>query len=504
MNWLQSFIVKLFKIEPTQERQITIKEPLSFRANAIKNKILYRGDPAEIEQFFKATAKWDVEKTRFWASNSSKGRVRKMHSGIVGIVVDRYKDIVIADLDAIDFGEEGTEKPIKELWEEIAKDNDFYHMVGEAIAGALSCGDGAFKLSTDEDREYPVIEFVSAEDVEFVSSNRRIKEIKFYTTYKNGTKEYRLQETYGYGYVKYKLFDDEGREKALQTLEETKGLEDVQIVSGDMLAKQFKIFSSSKFKDRGKALFDGKTDVIDALDEVISQWLDAVRLGRIKRYIPKNLIPMDEETGEMLSPNPFDNDFIAIEDNVSENGKAQIDLSQPQISYEAYVNSYMCFMDMVLQGIISPSTLGIDLKKTDNAESQREKEKVTIHVRNKIVDALTDTIPEIATLMLRTYDAMLNKTPGEYEASVKFGEYASPDFDSTVEVVGKAKQYGVMSIEESVEQMYGDTWTEDEKEVEVQRIKEQSGVITLEEPAVNLEGVDVIDGESGKQDVPDE
>ena len=164
------------------------------------------------------------------------------------------------------------------------------------------------------------------------------------------------------------------------------------------------------------------SDVLDGLDETISQWMDAIRMGRIKRYIPQNLIPRDEETGELLPANPFDNDFIAIGDDMGENASHQVEISQPQISYEAYVNSYANFLDMALQGIISPSTLGIDLKKTDNAESQREKEKVTLHVRGKIVDALNSALPELFKTILQCDDIMNGNNPGEYEVSVKFGE----------------------------------------------------------------------------------
>ena len=253
-----------------------------------------------------------------------------------------------------------------------------------------------------------------------------------------------------------------------------------------MLAAPLRIFSSVKYKGRGKALFDSKTDVIDGLDEVISQWVDAIRMGRIKRYIPENLIPRDETTGELLPANPFDNDFIAIGDNMSEGASHQVEFSQPQISYEAYVNSYASFLDMVLQGIMSPSTLGIDLKKTDNAESQREKEKVTLHVRNKIVDALNETLPELAKKIMQCNDVMCNRTPGDYEPTVKFGEYASPDFSTTVDTVGKAKQYGIMSLETSVDQLYGDTWTEEEKEEEVARLKAEQGIAEVEEPGVNM------------------
>ena len=484
---MQSFIVRLFKIETAMERRVTIIEPHTFLENVIRNKIWYRGDSAELEQYFKKTARFGVEKARFWAAEAQ-GSVRKMHSGIVSIVIDRYKDIVMADMDSVDF--ENGNVMLNELWEEIFKKSKLNDVIAEGIAGTLSSGDGAFKITADNCSPYPIVEFYDAENVDYVYTHSTLKEIKFYTTYKNRNKDLRLEETYGYGYVKYKLYDDTGKEMPLNMLPETEHLVDFGIEGELMLAVPLKILVSQKYKNRGRALFESKTDVLDGLDEVISQWMDAIRMGRIKRYIPENLIPRDPDSGELLPANPFDNDFIAIGDNMSEKSNQQVEVSQPQISYEAYVNSYISFLDMVLQGIMSPSTLGIDLKKTDNAESQREKEKVTLHVRNKIVDALNETLPELFTLILQCYDLMCGKSPAEYKPSVKFGEYASPDFGTTVETVGKAKQYGIMSIESSVDQLYGDTWTDKEKEEEVSRIKEEQGITRLEEPAVNLEAGD--------------
>lgn len=373
MNWLQNFIARLFRIEPARDRVITIREAHTFRENVIQNKLWYLGDGVTLEQYFKKTAKWDVEKARFWAA-TAQGNVRKIHSGIVGTVVDRYKDIVLADLDAVDFGE--NMDILEERWNEIFEGSKLNDVIGDAIVGALSSGDGAFKITADECSPYPIVEFYDAEDVEYVYIHSTLREIKFYTTYRNRNKDYRLQETYGYGYVRYKLYDDAGKEAPLQFLPETAHLIDFGFDESLILAVPLKILTSTRYKNRGKALFEGKTDVLDGLDETISQWMDAIRMGRIKRYIPQNLIPRDEETGELLPANPFDNDFIAIGDDMGENASHQVEISQPQISYEAYVNSYANFLDMALQGIISPSTLGIDLKKTDNAESQREKEKV--------------------------------------------------------------------------------------------------------------------------------
>ena len=509
MNWFQNFIIRLFRIEPARDRPVTIIEPHTFRENVIRNKLWYQGDSATLEQYFKRTARWDLEKARFWAARAQ-GSVRKMHSGIVGTVVDRYKDIILSDLDAVDFGRENT--LLQELWEDIYEKSRLNDVIGEAITGALASGDGAFKLTADECSPYPVVEFYDAENVDYVYVHSMLREIKFYTTYKNGSKELRLEETYGYGYIKYKLYDDSGKETPLNQLPETAHLVDIGIEGDLMLAVPIRIFTSTKYKNRGKALFDGKTDVLDGLDEVISQWMDAIRMGRIKRYIPDSLIPRDPETGELLPANPFDNDFIAIGDDMSEKANHQVEISQPQISYEAYVNSYSNFLDMVLQGIMSPSTLGIDLKKTDNAESQREKEKVTLHVRNKIVDALNETLPELFRVILQCYDLMCGQTPGEYEVTVKFGEYASPDFGTTVDTVGKAKQYGVMSLETSVDQLYGDTWTKKEKEAEVERLKAEQGIQELPEPGINMEmgdfevntGGELYEGKGKQPDIPDE
>ena len=487
MGWFRDFVFKLLKIRPASERRITIEEPLTFRANVLRNQIWYRGDPSELTQFFRQAAVKDTDTARFWASVPF-GKVRKIHSGIVSIVVDRYKDIITADFDGVDFGEPEDIHPVADTWDEIAKDCDFSGVLGDAIAGALSSADGAFKISIDAQSPFPIVEFYEADCVEFVTKGRKVTAIKFYTPYQKEQKEYRLEEEYGVGYVRYRLFSEDGKQVEMSEVEEVAGLQDTTFNGDFMMAVPLVIFRSGKWPGRGKALFDTKTDALDALDEVISQWLDAVRMGRVKRYIPEDMVPRDPNTGQLIEANPFDNDFIAVGSMKTEGAQDKIDVSQPQISYEAYVNSYASFMDLVLQGIISPATLGIDLKKTDNAEAQREKEKVTLYVRGKIVDALNDALPLLVERIMQVNDLIHGPAAKEYEVSVKFGEYASPDFGSTVDTVVKAKQGGVMSIEQSVEELYGDTWTREDKDAEIARLKAEQGIVDMDEPAVNLDG----------------
>ena len=488
MGWLRDFIFKLLKITPAKERRIVIREPLSFRANVLRNQLWYRGDPSELEQFFKQAAQSDVERSRFWAS-VPQSRVRKIHSGLVAIVVDRYSDMVTADFNGADFGERDDYHPLLDRWNEIAGFIHFDALLGEAVAGVLSGGDGAFKLSLDSGEPHPVVSFYGADRLDFQRKGRRVTEICFYTPYKDGEQEFHLEERYGEGYVQSRLLDENGKEEELNRLAETAQLQQAHFSSQLLLAVPLVVFDSQKWPGRGKALFDSKTDNLDALDEVISQWLDAVRMGRVKRYIPSDMVPRNPDTGELMEANPFDNDYIAIGSSAAEGAQAKIDVSQPQISYEAYVNSYAAFMDLALQGVMSPATLGIDLKKTDNAEAQREKEKITMHIRGKIVDALNEVLPRLIQVILQADDLMHGNDPGEYHPSVSFGEYASPDFGSMVDTVVKARTGGVMSVEKAVEELYGDTMTEEEKQEEVARLKAEQGLVELEEPAVNLDGM---------------
>lgn len=484
MGWFKSMLtkaaIKYLNVQPALTNPITIQEAYTFETNVIRNKLWYRGEPYELDQFFKNISSDPVNKARFWSAVPSEDlSIRKIHSGLPAMIADKLSDIVVADLDSI----EVTGEVDNTLWEEIRKDNKFDDMLGDIIATTLVSGDGAFKLSIDtEISKYPIIEFFDGDKVEYITQRGRLKEIKFYTFYTKNNRTYKLSETYGKGYINYNLYDSNGNEVSLNTLDETRELADVTYKDDFIMGLPLMFFKSPKFEGRGKSIFDNKSDAFDALDEVISQWIDAIRDGRVQKYIPQDLLPYNSSTGEVLKPNPFDNKFIAIGANKEENAKNEIEMKQAEIRYEAYVESYSNAIDMCLQGIISPSTLGIDLKKTDNAEAQREKEKTTLYTRGKLVDILTEVIPELVNIILKTNDALNGKNAGEYEVSIAFGEYASPSFDAVVETLGKAKTYGVMSIEQCIEEMYGDTWTDEEKEEEIQRIKEQNGYLEAEEP----------------------
>lgn len=99
-------------------------------------------------------------------------------------------------------------------------------------------------------------------------------------------------------------------------------------------------------------------------------------------------------------------------------------------------------------------------------------------------------MPKVKISQTEEAYATLNEQPVEdIDADVPFGEYANPSFESQVETVTKARTGQIMSIEASVEELYGDTRDNEWKAEEVIRLKTEQGIVEMEEPELNMNGV---------------
>lgn len=473
---LKNIVKSFLKIIPPIPQQMMIYKEFDEQTNAFQNRIWYSGKAYELNQFYKQIENCNYS---FWGSVPTSGHeIRKIHTGIPRLMVDAITSIVTADFNGVTIDDETS----RAVWAQIEEENDIYNIIEDAIRQTLIVGDGAFKLSLDSDvSQYPIIEFVPGDKMRIEYDRGRIKEIVFYKTYTRSGREYRLEETYGRGYVRYKLYRDE-TELALETLTETKDLKDVSYTGNFIMAVPLIFIKSAEHKGRGQSLFDGKIDNFDSLDETYSQWVQALRDCRPKTYIPESLIPRNGATGGLMCPNPFDNQYIKIGDDMSENAKNSVDVKQPSLPVDGYVQTYMTALDLCLQGIISPSTLGIDTKKLDNAEAQREKEKTTLYTRQKVVTALTKSLSQLIQTTFDTYYTAQAQNIKEIKCSVTFGEYASPSFEAVVETLSNPNT--PMSIESKVEEMWGSTKDDTWKAEEVQRIKEQTGLVAADEPSL--------------------
>ena len=121
---------------------------------------------------------------------------------------------------------------------------------------------------------------------------------------------------------------------------------------------------------------------------------------------------------------------------------------------------------------MSPATLGIDVKKLDNAESQREKERPPCP-RAIRLRALQSVLPKLVECALKTCDIMRGRQPRSCHPSVRFSSYANPSFEAMVDTLSKAASSGILSEERMVEYLYSESLSPAQKAEEVQRLKQR-------------------------------
>lgn len=483
MGWMKNMIRNWLEIKSPDSIQIDIEQLNNYESQAFINNIWYRGDPSEIQQLYEQLND-RLGNKHFWGSKPTVGmNIRKIHTGLPSMIVDTLADISTDDLDKIEAGKR------QEEWNKIAEENNPKALLRDAVVGTLVCGDGAFKWSVDtEISKYPIIEYYDGSRVDFEYERGRLTAVVFKTKKLINKQRYTLLERYSKKDITYKLVNKEGKECKIEDFPELINKYQSVINTNEfMMALPVMFKKSKKYEGRGKSLLDGKLDNFDAFDEVWSQWMLALRKGQIKTYIPESLLPRDPETGLLLRGSDLDNDFISVEETISEDGasKNKIETTQGQIQYEALLSTYITALDQCLTGLISPSTLGIDTKKIDNAEATREKEKTTLYKRNQIVEVLTKVISDMVNITFKVLDTMNDNEITDTPGVASFGGYANPSFEAQIETIGKAKANGIMSVETSVEELYGDTKDVNWKKEEVQRIKNEQGIVDMEEPSIN-------------------
>lgn len=495
MGWIKNMVKTWLDIKEATPQRYTIYEDKDFRTSCIINKIWMRGDSNELAGLYKQLPNSEHS---FWGSVSTAGmEIKKSHSGLPQLVINKLTDITISDYNGVDI----EETLVKEFWETVEKENKFDELLEECVRDGMSIGDGAIRYCFDpEVSQYPILEWIPGDRVEFVYKRGRLIEIDFFFLYEKNKKVYELVERRGYGFIKYELYDGQSQVEVNEIIDIVK-VQDMTFDKNVMLATPFMIDKSIKYKGRGASKFEGKHDAFDSLDEIISQWIEAIRKGRAKTYIPDGLCPRDPNTGEILLPNSFDNDYIQTEADMTEGATGnKITVEQPIIPTENYLESYITYLNLCLQGLISPATLGIDNKRVvdPNASYERQLEKTTMYTRSDVIKALNNFIPKIVNTVVN-FQHILEKKPLEKEIEVtpKFGEYNSPSFDAQIETMAKARGNTILSVEAMVDELYGDSKTEEWKQDEILRIKEELGIIELGEPSINQDNseMDIADNE---------
>lgn len=402
-------------------------------------------------------------RSEYYYSNVG-SNIRVIHSGLPSLIsYSKARLLMSGGLEyGVYKGKDKEDKKTTETLKLIYNDNKLDGIIKNSVVTESWGKQFAWKISFDKEiSEYPIVELYKPQDYKCVYKKGRLQEIIFFNYYdKNGT-DYRLEETYGKGYIKYELYqcNKDGNEVliALTELEETAELEDVEWNEKTMIAGAKEIVKSD---------YDGIISEFDALDETWSQLMDEIRLARSEVYIPEMLL-----TNRTF--NKFRKNYAQLGNDERESGKNAIEHIQPNIRTDEYGKAIdkitsNCLVDVGLD----PFTVGIDSGIGANAsgENLTKREASSLRTRGEMIDEWEPFLEEFFLTLLFANLLFNNgnfnkiaKLDDSLYINVSFGDYISPTRKDLIEETKMMKEADIIDTEKAIDEIFGDEITEEEK-----------------------------------------
>ena len=461
--------------------------------------VWYTGDAEEILNYYSRAQVLDFnydpiytrnKKSYFWAVSATEQDIKRTHSGQPRNIVDTLVNIV--GVPRIGVGTPNGElKEIDKRLQKILKDNHFSRMLTQqARPMTFVEGWGAWKINWDRSIcDTPILLYYRANAVDFVYKSGRLIGIIYKDYFQDDKKrdyvlfEIRRQEG-GNLYIEKELFrmnpaTDIITSVPLKSLPQLRDVNERLVITNfhSFLGYPCIIYEDSNGDTYGRSIFTGKIDMFDDLDQCLSQSANTVRRSTTLEYFDTMYLEKDDKTGIPRMPHSFDRKYIQFKGSRNgdgtNSGSGPVTVTQPQLNFEQYSAEATNILLQIISGIMSPATLGIDIAKKDNAEAQREKEKVTIFTRNTVMEEEGETLRRIANDLLCADEFMRKDkiTCSEYDVYVQYDEFADASFENKLDAVLGGWREGLISDDTAIEYLYGKSWPEDKKKKEIDWIR---------------------------------
>lgn len=464
----------------------------------------YEGDGDELLNYYTSqnTIEYNYEpwysrnkRSYYWAISTTETDIKRTHSGMARNIVDTLVSIMpFPRLRAgkLEDDNNGVNKNLEKILRACKLKNIYKQ---QQMPLTLVEGWGCYKINFDPDfSEYPSVVYYRAENVDFIYKYGQIIGIIFRDYYTNGKRRFMSVETRYFKVENCKkkliietelyevnLSDSNYIQRVdLSNVPQLAGIESV--IEGENIPMLFAVpciffEDSSNSGAYGRSIFCGKVDLLDDLDQCLSQKANCIRKSTPIEYFNNDFLERDRN-GLPKQPHCYDRKYIMYKGQRTADGSAMsnapVVVTQPQLNLEQYDMAATNILLELVEGIMSPATLGIDIAKKDNAEAQREKEKVTIFTRNAILDIESEILRSLCSQLLCAYEYMQSQKVSvkEYEVAVKFDRFADDSYESKLEKLSAAFDSETLSEEMFMEMLYDDTLSQAEYQRELKWLKD--------------------------------
>ena len=501
------------------ERLTFVNDDEAIRLYKVKaNKVWANGDASEKLNFYTTQISFGFfdnpfykrnELNLFWSISAKEQYIKRTSSDFANSIINTISNI--CGIPQITF----EKQEYQEIREEITKVNDFNILLSQDIrTSALITGTSVAKINFDTNfMKMPIIESVDAENVSIITNYGQIIAIIFKTFYKYKDKDYVLFETRRKdkenSYIEYELFRkvniNEIQKCDLSEVPDTSKFTNL-VFKGvhEILGVPFIYFKNPIYKNYGKGVLEGKFTELDNLDqaESVASW--CVRVSTPIEYYSEDVLERRNKNGIPSVPSAFNRQYVKKE--TLPNGDGEINdpsiiTTQPHLDIAQYQNEIASIKLAILDGLISPATMGMDMARNNNALAQREKEKITISTRNTINKAEMVALKKLIKIAIATYKFLngngVFNIDEEMEINIKYDEFANPSFENELPILGNAWNLGQISTEKYVELLWGDKISKEDKAKEIAYLEKNRARDNLDLGEFELEDV------SKKEDTTD-
>lgn len=478
------------------ERLTFINDEADIKLSRLREyNVWYSGDSDELLNFYTRSNAIDYnqnpiynrnKRSYFWAVSSTESDVKRTHSGQPRNVVDTLNYVIGMPQVSLRAG------PVAERLRKILDANSFERMLLQrARPFTMVEGWGAYKINYSRSfSDTPILLYYRADSVDFIYKTNRLVGIIYRDYYQDEKgKDYILFETRrreGANLVIEKeLFRATPGVNVLQPckLTDLPQLKDVDqrltLTDYDgFLGCPSMVYEDPTGQFPGRSIFTGKIDLFDDLDQCLSQSSNTVRRTTPIEYFDTMYLEKDARTGLPKMPRSYDRKYVAfhgLRSGDGTNGGNAVTVTQPNLDFSQYSQEATSILLQIISGIMSPATLGIDIAKKDNAEAQREKEKVTIFTRNAWISEERKMLKLLFKELLCADELLRTNqiTATDYDVDVKYSEFADASFEGKLRTILEGWQSGLISDRAAVDYLYGDSLSKEAKEYEMKFIQEQ-------------------------------
>lgn len=495
---IPKYLAEQEQLKATRDQEVRMLTDEVDTYEQIENKMWYAGDASELEFFYKSHHKPHVyEEHSFYREVNT--NIPRAHYPLASAVSNAFGTLLFntAPIIRVNSGSQTRDDKYNKRLKELLDINDFLSLLQSAAQKQSYSGSVALKLNVDRTiANTPLITVYPKEDFRVHRKFGQVIYIVFYDYYG----EYRLESTYGRGYISYKLYKGK-TEQVLAALPETETLKDIAFFDKDGNILPLVFAEVIDNKAGGRSDYEGLMSSFHALDETYSAMINYIRKTKPNIFITEDIAKKDAQ-GRPLQLNEFDN-VITVLDSTPNGEGTKIERDIHNLNITGYTDAFVALREMILVKVnLSPATIG--LRSTggarESSEALRIREQASLRARAEKLSIWNEKLKSFIYTAL-ILDELMNeaiqeregifKFQGrtEFDINCEFGEFYEPTLEERMNIFGKALAAGICSVDFAIAQTFGNQLSDIELQALMIQTKQERGIpLTKEQEELLAQG----------------